>query len=233
MTFWDNEAEKKYYLKTMNLVVNLVSGCIFVATISSCVASEALIDDDLVWEADPKSIISSGGSLYASLNATLITYVLIGVAGLIAVGYVLYALSTSEEGLPFSSKQSQSYYDPTSDVNADAALEYDAGYLQNANESHQYRRRRAAYEQSKFYAQKINILAHLLVISTKCGSIMMPMIVCHHNTPMIYIHIYIICRINTIYKRPIYSFQYCTKIKILTYCNAHPCIMLCTHKPVY
>ena len=192
MTFWDNSAEKKYYIKTMTLVVNLVSGCIFVATISSCVASEALIeDDDLVWEADPKSIISSGGSLYASLNATLITYVLIGVAGLIAVGYVLYALSTSDGGIPFSSKQSQSYYDPTSDVNADAALEYEAGYLQNANESHEYRRRRSAYEQSKFYAQKLYIRALLLVISTKSESIMMTIIVYHHkytNHICIYMH---------------------------------------------
>ena len=132
----------------MNLVVNLVSGCIFVASISSCVASDALIEDDFVWEADPKSIITSGGSLYTALNATIITYVLIGVAGLIALGYVLYTLSTSDGGLPFSSKQSQSYYDPTSD----AALEYAAGNLQNAHESHEYRQRRSAYEQSKFYA---------------------------------------------------------------------------------
>lgn len=140
----------------MNHVKNLVSGCIFVATISSCVASDALIEDDFVWEADSKSIISSGGSLYASLNATLITYVLIGVAGLIALVYVLYTLSTTDGGIPFNSKQSQSYYDPTSDVNADAALEYAAGNLQNANESHEYRRRRSAYEQSKSYAQSIN-----------------------------------------------------------------------------
>ena len=159
MTFWDNSEKKKFYLKTMNLVVNLVSGCIFVATISSCVASDGLTEDDFVLESDSRSIISSGGSLYTSLNATLITYVLIGVAGLIAVGYVLYALSTSDGGLPFSSKQSQSYYDPTSDVNADAALEYAADNLQYANESQQYRRRRSAYEQSKFYAQTIDILA--------------------------------------------------------------------------
>ena len=144
----------------MNLVVKLVSGCIFAATLSSCVASEPLMDEDFVYETDSKSIIESGGSLYASLNATLITYVLIGVAGLAVLGYVLYTLSTADGGLPFSSKQS--YYDPTSDVNADAALEYAADDLQYASESHEYRRRRSAYEQSKFYVQSINNL-HIYV----------------------------------------------------------------------
>ena len=115
---------------------------------------------EYIVESAPETIVESGGSLYASLNATLITYVLIGVAGLAVLGYALYTLSSADGGLPFSSKQS--YYDPTSDVNADAALEYAADDLQYASESHEYRRRRSAYEQSKFYVQSIKHL-HMYV----------------------------------------------------------------------
>ena len=132
----------------MNRAKALVSGCLFIASIISCVSSESLIDD-IVWEADAKSIIQSGGSLYASINATTVTYVLIGVAGLIALGYILFTLSMSDGGLPFASKQSQNYYDPTTDVAADEALAYAAADLQNTNTSQEYRRKRSTLQRSK------------------------------------------------------------------------------------
>jgi hypothetical protein len=53
----------------------------------------------------------------------------------------------------------------------------------------------------------------------------MILIVYHHNTPIRHVYIYLI---NTVYKMDNYRFQYCTKIKILTYCNAHPYVMLFT-----
>jgi hypothetical protein len=138
----------------MNYVQTLVSGCLFFATIS-CVASDALIDD-IVWETEPKSIVTSGGQIYASLNATIITYTLIGIAGLAAIGYLLFYLSTTD-GIPLSSKNSENYYDPSIDTTAESALEYAAADLQNTNTSNEYRRKRSAFEQSKFNEYNICI----------------------------------------------------------------------------
>lgn len=138
----------------MNPVISLVLGCIFIATISCVAGSDDLIDD-IAWDddLDPKTLITSGGSFYLGINATTVTYILIGVAGLVALGYVLYALSQSDGETPFQNKDSQSYYDPASDVSADAALQYAAADLQNqAYTSQEYRRKRSAfYEQSKLY----------------------------------------------------------------------------------
>ena len=137
----------------MNRVVNLVLGCTFIATISCVAGSEDLIND-LAWEndLDPKTLITSGGMFFLGINATTITYMLLGAAGLVALGYVLYALSQSDGETPFQNKNSQNYYDPTSDVTPDAALQYAAADLQNqAYTSQEYRRKRSAfYNQSKF-----------------------------------------------------------------------------------
>ena len=137
----------------MNRVVSLVLGCTFIATISSVAGSEDLIND-LAWDndLDPKTLITSGGMFFLGINATTITYMLLGAAGLVALGYVLYALSQSDGETPFQNKNSQNYYDPTSEVNPDAALQYAAADLQNqAYTSQEYRGKRSAlYEQSKF-----------------------------------------------------------------------------------
>ena len=132
----------------MNRIVSLVLGCTFIATISCVAGSDDLIND-LAWDndLDPKTLITSGGMFFLGINATTITYILLGAAGLVALGYVLYALSQSEGETPFQNKNSQNYYDPTSD-----AAEYAAADQQNqAYTSQEYRRKRSAYyQQSKF-----------------------------------------------------------------------------------
>ena len=139
----------------MTYVQKLVSGCLFFATIS-CVATEALTDE-LVWEAEPKSIVTSNGQLYAQLNTTIIMYTMIIIAGVVGIVGLLTYLSTTD-ALPLSSKNSQNYYDPATDGTADAALEYATADLQNTNTSHEYRRKRSAFEQSKF--KKYDIYIH-------------------------------------------------------------------------
>ena len=137
----------------MKRVISLVSGCIFIATISCVAGSDDLIND-LAWEndLDPKTLITSDGQFYLGINATTVTYILLGAAGIVALGYVLYALYQSQGETPFQSKYSQNYYDPSSDVTPDAALQYAAADLQNqAYTSQEYRRKRSAfYNQSKF-----------------------------------------------------------------------------------
>jgi hypothetical protein len=117
------------------------------ATITSCVSASDDLIDDIDLEIDPKTLVTSGGSIYASVNTTYITYILIGIAGIAALGGVFYYLSTTD-ALPLP-KQGQNYYDPNADLASDAALEYAAATVQNTNTSQDYRRKRSTYEQSK------------------------------------------------------------------------------------
>ena len=132
----------------MNWVQRSVLGCIFLATITSCVSASDDLIDDIDLEIDPKTLVTSGGSIYASVNTTYITYILIGIAGIAALGGIFYYLSTTD-ALPLKSKQGQNYYDPNADLASDAALEYAAATVQNTNTSQDYRRKRSTYEQSK------------------------------------------------------------------------------------
>jgi hypothetical protein len=64
---------------------------------------------------------------------------------------ILVYLSTTgglPDGIPLNSKNSQNYYDPATDGTADTGLEYAAADLQNTNTSHEYRRKRSAFEQN-------------------------------------------------------------------------------------
>ena len=136
----------------MTYIQKLVLGCLFFATIS-CVASEDLVDDLVDREAEPKSIITSGGSIYASLNTTTLLFAGIAVAVLGVVAFLVFTFLSSGGDLPFNSKAGQTYYDPTSDT----ALEYTAGF-QNTNTVPEYRRKRSAFEQSKFNRYQMYIL---------------------------------------------------------------------------
>lgn len=134
----------------MRYLRNLVSGCLFFATIS-CVASKSL-EDEHIWESDAKTLVTSGGSIYASINTTTLVYLMLGSFAVIAlVGGLLY-LATSGDALNNKSSGDYFYPDYASGANpstAEGILEY-AATEQSVNESEGYRRKRAAFEQSKF-----------------------------------------------------------------------------------
>ena len=61
----------------MNWVQRSVLGCIFIAAITSCVSASDDLIDDIDLEIDPKTLVTSGGSIYASVNTTYInSYIL-------------------------------------------------------------------------------------------------------------------------------------------------------------
>lgn len=132
----------------MRYLWNLVSGCIFLATIS-CAASKSLEEDDL-WKSEEKTIVTSGGSIYASINTTTITYAALGALAVVALLGGLFYLAVSGDSV--NNKSGGEYFYPDSAYasasTADATLGY-AATEQNINEPETYRRKRSAFEQSK------------------------------------------------------------------------------------
>lgn len=132
----------------MRYLWNLVSGCLFLATIS-CAASKSLEEDD-IWKSGAKSIVTSGGSIYASINATTITYIALGAAAVVALLAGLFYLAVSGE--PVNNKSGGEYFYPDSAYASTSSAEASLGYAdteQSVNESETYRRKRSAFEQSK------------------------------------------------------------------------------------
>jgi len=122
--------------------------------------------DDL-WEEDSgehkRSLVDAQGSVYAPLNSTYIEYLVLGAAAVIFVGYGLYHLALT--GDPFQNKNSQGgdYYDPdlasAGSETAEAAFDY-AAATESAKGSEEYRRKRAAYDESKL-SLKVAEFVHL------------------------------------------------------------------------
>ena len=130
-----------------------MSGCIFLATIS-CAASKSMREDD-IWKSEEKTIVTSGGSIYASINTTTITYAALGALAAVTLFGILFYLAVSGDSV--KNKSGGEYLYPESAYASTSAADATLGYAateQNLNDPETYRRKRSAFEQSKLRTYK-------------------------------------------------------------------------------